>query len=165
MIRAHYTVFLLPTITRVFHHIWAAKAQQAAQSALIVKRQIAQVEKSISDTIDKFVGTDNAIIAKRLEKKVGELEIEKVTLQEKLVQKAEPKGSTAEKLEPALTFLSNPCKLWDTGQIELRRLVLKLAFMATIEYCRKQGAGTTQITFPFTAFGGDWALESGDGGA
>ncbi|MEL6313528.1 MAG: recombinase family protein [Pseudomonadota bacterium] len=151
--------------SRMFHHIWAAKAQRAGQSTLIIKRQIAQVEKSISDTVDKFVATENAIIAKRLEEKVGELELEKVTLQEKLAQKAEPEGSIAEKLEPALTFLSNPCKLWDTGQIELRRLVLKLAFLAPIEYCRKQGARTVQISFPFKALGGDLALESGDGGA
>jgi site-specific DNA recombinase len=38
-----------------------------------------------------------------------------------------------------LTFLANPWKLWESGNINLRRAVLKLAFAERIQYCRIQG--------------------------
>jgi site-specific DNA recombinase len=63
---------------------------------------------------------------------------------------AEPKGSFEENLEPALQFLASPSKLWQTGNIILRRLVLKLAFTGPIKYCRNEGAKTTENAFPLT---------------
>ncbi len=52
---------------------------------------------------------------------------------EQLAHQAVPKGSYEEKLEPALTFLASPWKLWETGHTALRRTVLKLAFAGRIQ--------------------------------
>ena len=43
-------------------------------------------------------------------------------------------GTFEEKLEPALQFIASPWKLWESGQITLRRMVLKLAFTDRITY-------------------------------
>ena len=84
----------------------------------------------------------------------SQLERKKRLIAEKLNIQAEPKGSFEEKLEPLLTFLANPWKLWETGHITLRRTVLKLAFTDRIAYCRIEGARTPEIALPFKALGG-----------
>ncbi len=56
-------------------------------------------------------------------------------------------------LEPVLAFLANPWKLWDSGNIHLRRIVLKLAFAGRLRYCRIKGPRTPKITLPFKALG------------
>ena len=78
---------------------------------------------------------------------------DKAILTEKLTKQAEPKGSFEEKLEPSLTFLASPWKLWKSGHITLRRVVLKLAFTGPIRHCRNEGARTPQTSLPFNALG------------
>ena len=90
----------------------------------------------------------------RYEDKIDLLEREKTKLAQEMAEMAKPKGSFEEKLEPVLTFLANPFKLWASGNITLRRLVLKLAFADRIQYDRFEGARTPEIAFPFKALGG-----------
>ncbi|MEL6693706.1 MAG: resolvase, partial [Pseudomonadota bacterium] len=58
-----------------------------------------------------------------------------------------------EKLEPALQFLANPYKLWESGSKTLRQTIARLAFNNHILYDRFEGARTTAIAFPFKALG------------
>ncbi len=91
------------------------------------------------------------------------LERRKAILSEQMQKQAEPVGSFGEKLEPALTFLANPWKLWETGCIHLRRIVLKLAFTDHIKYCRNEEARTSKIAFPFKALVGLSGRDLGNG--
>ncbi len=72
-----------------------------------------------------------------------------------LALKALPQGSFEEKLEPALQFLANPWKLWQTGQITLQRTVLRLAFTERLAYHQIGGARTPKISLPFKALTSD----------
>ena len=67
------------------------------------------------------------------------------------------------KLEHALTFLANPWKLWETGQIKLRRTLLKLAFRDHLEYCRIEGPRTPKTAFLFKALEGYKGVETSFG--
>lgn len=88
------------------------------------------------------------------EGKISDLERGKTKLQDQLSHHNVPsEGTFEEKLEPALQFLANPWKLWESGQIIIRRMVLKLAFTVRIAYHRNQGARTTRIALPFKALG------------
>ncbi|MFB2551561.1 hypothetical protein [Ensifer soli] len=91
------------------------------------------------------------------------MERSKIVLAEKLGHQAEPKGKFEDQLEPALTFLANPWKLWKTGNIALRSKVLRLAFADRIEYCRKQSPRTPKIAMPFKALTGQTDLKNGNG--
>ena len=70
-------------------------------------------------------------------------------------------------LEHALRFLANPWKLWESGDITLRRMVLRLAFADRFEYHRIEGARTPQIALPFKALrgisGGEFVSGAGGG--
>ncbi len=70
-------------------------------------------------------------------------------MQQQAANYTAPTGTFEEKLEPALQFLANPWKLWQTGQIALRRAVLRLTFTERLAYHRNEGARTPQLALPF----------------
>ena len=61
--------------------------------------------------------------------------------------------SFEERVEPLLRFLSNPWKIWEKGSINIRRVILKLAFADRIAYDRFEGVSTPELSFPFKALG------------
>ena len=75
----------------------------------------------------------------------------KLVLKERLASEYEIQGSFEEKLEPLLTFLANPRKIWTTGDVKLRRVVLKLAFSTRVQCDRSEGARTPEISFSLKA--------------
>jgi hypothetical protein len=56
--------------------------------------------------------------------------------------------------ELALSFLSNPQKLWASGQYHLRRIVLRLAFSDRVTYCRQNGFSKVKTALPFNILRG-----------
>ena len=140
--------------TAMFRHIWAARQEQAQEILHAGKRKINGIDQEIDKLIDTITTVSKAAVIHRCEEKIDLLEREKTKLTEKLANQAKPKASFEEKLEPVLTFLANPWKIWETGNVTLRRLVLKLAFADRIQYDRFEGARTPEIAFPFKALGG-----------
>ena len=74
----------------------------------------------------------NPRVIQAYEGKIADLEHSRLRLREQMANRAAPNGSFEEKLEPALQFLANPWKLWETGQSTLQRVVLRLAFSERI---------------------------------
>ncbi|MDJ0630574.1 MAG: recombinase family protein [Rhodobacter sp.] len=142
---------LFALATAMFRYAWDARRDQARDILAAGKRKIAALEKEIGTTLDRIMGAGNSTVIARYEDRVSELEREKALIAEKLQHQAESKGSFDEKLELALAFLASPWKLWETGQVTLRRLVLKLAFVDHIYYCRNEAARTPQIVLSFKA--------------
>ncbi|MGE0279576.1 MAG: recombinase family protein [Rhizobiaceae bacterium] len=140
------------TITRaMFAMAWEQRREQAADIIRSGRRQVEAVEKQIESLLTRIMNASNQTVIRSYENKITELERSKLVLAEQLAFQAEPKGKFEEQLEPALTFLANPWKLWQTGNIALRRTVLRLAFAERIQYCRKEGPRTPLIALPFKA--------------
>ncbi|WP_282078093.1 hypothetical protein [Epibacterium ulvae] len=135
----------------MFQHVWEARRAQAKEIITSGKRDIKRLKTEIESVLDRIMSASNDTIIRRYESKVETLESQKALLVETLAKQAEPKGSSEEKLEPALNFLSNPWKLWDGGTVQARRLVLKLAFTGPIKYTRKKGARNAYFSFLFDA--------------
>jgi site-specific DNA recombinase len=73
--------------------------------------------------------TTNLTVIRAYEGKLSDLKRSKTRLQDQLAHHIAPSSGTfEERLEPALQFLANLWKLWESGQITLKRMVLKLAF-------------------------------------
>jgi hypothetical protein len=87
------------------------------------------------------------------EDKIAGLEKSKIKLQESLNYQRPPQGRLEEVLELSLQFLSSPWKLWESGNIASRRLLLRLAFASPFAYHRNEGARTPKISLPFKALG------------
>ena len=56
--------------------------------------------------------------------------------------------------EHALQFLSNPWKLWKSGNLIAQRTVLRLAFAEQITFARNEGLRTPKTTLPFKVLEG-----------
>ncbi len=138
----------------MLRHKWTQRRDQAKDILRAGKRQIAGIEAEIDTVLKRIMTASNTTVIQKYEDKISQLERQKTILVENLSKQVEPKGTFEEKLEPLLTFLANPWKLWQTGHITLRRTVLKLAFTGRIQYCRNEGARTPQIALLFKALAG-----------
>lgn len=145
----------LMELTRaMFRKAWDHHETQAKDVRRSAKQEIARLEKEIETVVDRIMATTNDTLIHRYEAKVDKLEKQRALLAEKLAENGRPKGTFEEKLELGLKILSNPWKIWENGNIHVRRLVLKLAFTSPIQYCRNVGARTADLSLPFTALGG-----------
>ncbi|MDA5556061.1 recombinase family protein [Shimia sp. MMG029] len=153
-------------LTDMFRHIWYARRAQAADIKKDAQSQVRAIDKKIEALVSRILTAQTEAIVPVYEAEIVSLEHDKARLTEKMQKQVEPKGSFEEKLEPALAFLANPWKLWETpggAQVHLRRLVLKLAFGTRIKYCRNQGARTPEISFPFKALEGFYMIKCQNG--
>ena len=133
----------------MFTLAWEQRRQQAAHITRSGRQQMAGIEKQIEALLTRIIDASNATVIRSYEAKVTEFERQKTILAEQLAAQAEPKGKFEDQLEPALTFLANPWKLWQTGHVGLRRTVLKLAFADRIAYSQNEGPRTPKIALPF----------------
>ncbi|MEP0961911.1 MAG: recombinase family protein [Roseobacter sp.] len=143
-------------MTAMFRQIWEARRAQAASAKTEAKKELSRIDKRIDALLGLIVNAQSDAIVPVYEGEIVALERGKAVLAEQMHKQAEPKGSFEEKLEPAILFLANPWKLWETpgnAQVHLRRLVLKLALKTRIKYCRNEGARTPEISFLFKALG------------
>jgi hypothetical protein len=140
---------LIALAKALFRHAWDQRMAQAQESIRSGQRQIKAVEKQIEALLARIMESNNITVIEAYEDKITKLQRSKIILDEQLANQAAPQGSYAEKLEPVLTFLANPWKLWETGNVALRRTVLKLAFADRIQYDRNEGARTSKISLPF----------------
>ncbi|WP_306129719.1 recombinase family protein [Roseovarius sp. MMSF_3350] len=137
--------------TLMFRDAWAARLGQAKAASEATKRQIAETDKQIEKLLDRIMAATNDAVIGAYEDKITALEKTKVRLQDSLANRAKPKGTVEELLELSLRFLANPYKLWESGNITLRRTLLRLAFADRFAYHRLEGPRTPQIALPFKA--------------
>ncbi len=148
----------------MFREAWTQRLAQAEEITKSAKQQIKSVEKQVDALLGRLMEATNPTVITAYEGKLSDLERSKTKLQDQLAQHSAPKSGTfGEKLEPALQFLANPWKLWESGQITLQRMVLKLAFTDRIAYHRNEGARTAKIALPFKALDGVLYRESENG--
>ena len=149
---------LMRMAAAMFRVAWEARRAQAKDAVRAAERRVRDLEKQIEAVLGRILAATNATVIETYETKITALERHKAIATEQLAKQAEPKGRFEEQLEPVLTFLASPWKLWETDQITLQRTVLRLAFADRLNYCRKEGARTAEIALPFKALG---TLEGG----
>ena len=135
----------------MFRTVWDTRRDQAVAAKRDAELEVRRLDKEIDKLVDLIMTSSNGTARKRFESKIAELEMNKALMAEKAAQHTGPQGSFEEKLEPALTFLANPWKLWQFGCNKVRREVAKLAFNDRLKYDRNQGARIPDLAFPFKA--------------
>ncbi|MEM9699401.1 MAG: recombinase family protein [Pseudomonadota bacterium] len=145
---------LMDCVTAMMRTAWAAREAQAKEAISALKRELAAMDKQTDALLARIVDTTNQSVLRAYEVKIADLDKSRALLQEKCAQSLPPKGRMDEFIEHALTFLANPWKIWETGQMPARRLVCKLAFAERPTYTRNQGYRTPKTTLPFKALAG-----------
>lgn len=123
----------------MFKAAWDQRLAQSNQMLQELKRQVSDIEKQVGKLIERVVDTDNATIAAAYEKKITQLEREKLVTTEKIQNNGKPRHTFDEMFELAMGFLSSPWKIGGSGDLHLRKTLLRLAFSERIAYCRENG--------------------------
>ena len=140
---------LITVATAMFKDAWTQRLAQAKDTLILLQHDAAKLDKQIETLLDRIVDAENPSIIAAYEKRLTKLERAKLILAEKLEIKATPTHTFDELFELACSFLANPWKIWESGQLPLKRTVLRLAFSQRIAYCRNQGLRTPKTTLPF----------------
>ena len=137
----------------MFKDAWNAQMQKTVSIAKTFKQDAFKVEKEIGQLIKHVMDTTSPRVIQAYEDRIDELEKKKLIYQEKAGKTDMPKHSFEEMFELSMTLLSNPYKIWTSGQFNLQRAVLKLVFSERLTYCRNEGFRTPKTALPFKALG------------
>ena len=146
------TMFLL--IKTMFADAWSMQKAQAEEKVRTAASKIIGLEKQIAGLLDRIVDATNPTVFAAIEGRIASLEREKLVMREKLDSGRPQHRSFDEMFELALQFLSNPQKLWESGQLEHKRTVLKLTFEERLLYRRNEGFRTPKTSIVFNALEG-----------
>ncbi|MCU7805681.1 MAG: hypothetical protein KZQ96_21045 [Candidatus Thiodiazotropha sp. (ex Lucinoma borealis)] len=116
--------------------------------------ELRKIDRKIEQLLDRLVDTESATIINSYEKRIEQLEKDKLVISERITNSIRPVRSFEETVRTSLEFLANPHKLWASGRLEDQRAVLKLAFANRLAYVRNEGLRTPETTLPFKVLGG-----------
>jgi len=136
-------------IKEVVIHLLDQRLAQLKAVGASLSAEITKMEKSIDELLNRIVETQNASVISAYENKISQLERDKYVSLEKLDKNGQQKLTKKEFIELPLLFLSNPWKLWASGNITFQKMVLRLMFSERMEYTRDQGYRTPKTTIPF----------------
>lgn len=146
-----------PTLIKVagamFRHAWNQRLEQSAVFARANQREIEKIDRQIAVMLDRIVEASSATVIGAFEKRIDELERNKLVLQERSANAAKSQGNFDELFELALNFLTSPSKLWRFGTLEHRKTVLRLVFSEPPAYAPDEGFRTPKTTMPFSMLG------------
>ena len=160
LIRLQPTESLAQIAATMFRDFWNTQLEQAASAAKTLKQDIQTVEDKIELLVDRIVDASNPRVVAACEKRIANLERERLILAEKALEAGKPSRSFDELFELSIRFLSSPFRIWASGRFELQRTVLKLVFSEHLAYCRDEGFRTPKTSLPFSMLGGFCAQES-----
>ncbi len=137
----------------MFKRAWSLRLDQARAMKLSCEKEMATLDKQIGVMLDRIVDASSDSVVGAYEKRIAQLERDKLTLAERREKIGGPQRSFDEMFELAFGFLANPSKLWRSGRFELQKLVLKLTFSQHLAWCPETGFQTPKTTLPFKLLG------------
>jgi hypothetical protein len=133
----------------MFKDAWDQRLAQGKAAQAHLRNLLSDLAKQTDRMLERIIESDNPAVIAAYEKKVADLENQKLILSEQLEAEGKPHHAFEDMFELALSFLSNPWKLWASGQYHLRRIVLRLAFSDRVTYCRENGFSNVKTALPF----------------
>ena len=130
---------MIDIFRKIMRARWVQRGEELQQNRKDLATEAARIESDISSLISRIVETSNPRIASAFEERIEELQLQKQVLAEKAANLGKPIMSFDDLFEHAVQFLSSPKKLWDSSDLALRRLVIRLSFSGHVQYARGKG--------------------------
>ncbi len=132
---------------------WGDCSNQTKAHARELKKEIDLIERKIEQLMERVIEVDPGAMTRAYEKQIRKLNAQQIEITEKMEKISLPRLDFDETFRTALTFLSNPYKLWESGEQSTQNLVIKLAFADNLTYHRNQGFQTPKTALPFRMLG------------
>ena len=110
--------------------------------------RIDALDKEIRGYVSAIDKCSSPIVLKRIEEQIQALEAQKVRLGGRIPKPKEGDYDFESALDRVLGFLNDPLALWQSGDLETRRMVLRLVFTEPLVYDRDEGFGTASFSLP-----------------
>ena len=140
---------------RMFSAAWNERQDRARENAALYAQKIKELDAQVEALLSRLMEANTSTVIKAYEKKIGQIEQEKLLLAEKAEATGKPKATFEQMFELAIRFPASLWKVWETGRFDLQRLVLRLAFADRLAYCRNEGFRTPEVSFLFKVLGGE----------
>jgi site-specific DNA recombinase len=144
---------LVAIARKMFKTIWDHRINQLANTAEALQAQADGLDKQITSYLDRILDASNTTVIKAYEQRINALEAEKAILREKAAQDSKQPKPFEDAFRTPMAFLSSPWKLWASGELKQRRMLMKMAFSSQPEYVRGKGFRTPDLALPFKALG------------
>lgn len=107
------------------------------------------LDQKIDGFLERLLEANEPTIIRTYENKIKELEMERQLVSAQAAQAYSVDTGFDSALGTVLDFMGNPHSLWVNGDLEDKRLILKMAFAKRLAYTKKEGFGTAGISLPF----------------
>jgi site-specific DNA recombinase len=144
---------LFGLVKAMFRDAWDIRLGKTSEDSKGIKANIKQLEKQVDQLLDRIVDASSSAVVSAYEKRIAKLEREKLLAEEQLAKSGKPRHTFEESFEHAMQFLSSPWNIWQNADLTLKKMVLRLAFVEPLPYCRTQGLRTPKLALPFKALG------------
>ncbi|MEM6537373.1 MAG: recombinase family protein [Pseudomonadota bacterium] len=144
---------LFTLVRAMFADRWASMNASADDRAEAASTELNALERKIDQLLNRLVATENESVISAYERQIAKLEEKKIVLQEKVGETSTRRAPFNAVFRTACAFIADPQKLWDSGVIEYRRTVLRMAFPQRLAYVRNKGFRTAGIAEPFRLLG------------
>ena len=141
-------------LTDMVHDAWHQRGSQRAARKLNLQQEHKRLIRTVDELRARVTDISSPTVMKAFEKRVEELEREKLEVEEKIPSCGKAHGSYEASVRTAVESISNPWKLWAFGGYTHKRTLLKLAFADPVAWKRSGGFRTANLTLPFKVLGG-----------
>ncbi len=125
---------LFALFTKLFRKRWDEAESKVKDARAALKLEAVAIEKKIALLLDRIVEAESVSVIGAYERKVEELERQKLVLSEKNARCGTIAKGYDETFRTAFGFIANPWSLWDKGTLDDKRIVLKLTLDTHLEY-------------------------------
>ncbi len=133
---------------------WNQRAAQAKALREACTRDLEKVDRSIAALLDRLVQTTSDVVIATYEKRIAELERQKLIAKERRDNVGTSRHAFGEMFELAFGFLANPSNVWRSDQFAHKQMVLRLAFAGHLPYCAEKGFSNPKLSLPFNILDG-----------
>ncbi len=146
------TQWLLRLAEAMFRDLWDRENRQAHERVIAYQKEADAAEAEIQALVDRIVESSNARVISALERRIDAEERRKIIALEHARVGVKPLIPMERVFELSLKFLKAPYLLWESGRLDLRRLVLKLTFSEHLRYRKGEGFELSPLSLPFNIF-------------
>jgi len=140
---------LLDVAKAMFKKIWEGRLNSQQEQRDASLKHATTIDAKIKKLIDRIMNATNERVITAYEKELDVLERQKRDLTNKAAAPLEPAKSFETAFGAAMAFLTQPWKLWESGDYHAQRLLLKLALPQPLTYCRQNGFSNYELSLPF----------------
>ena len=135
----------------MFRTAWDNRSSSVSAETKRLKTKARQIARDIDKLLKSLVQTENSRTASIYEARISELEQERALIEEEVARNGTPDHSFDEMFKLSMQFLANPYIIWEKGDLEVKKTVLRLVFSHPMTVSRKTGIQTGKTTYPFKA--------------